>query len=421
MAMSNAAELLDEYLIQTPYDPDRSPDLSKWKRLKKRQIVDLILETLGRYTWLREHDHELPDAHMARLNLRRLLLGLHTVKKLPCTEADLRTMLDLTVPLLGAISAEGPLDHVMEYIKTNDLTPELCHSLHEFQTHLTPQCSVGTDQAVRQRLYTLLWMDEWDELQPSKCWSESIRRDFRAMEGERKANWRRLLKHIRGNAPQNMPASWAREAAERLEAVGIDDFNRQLSHWFAPFRSGEPLPLTVRGSHILKGLIWYAAVSGDEHAKGVSLWLLDVKWKQKRNTEKVMTALCAFGVDNEELFERDLLKRPSSANLRQMMEKAFTGMLNSLRMFSNPGMEMDFDENMMVVQGQLHFYRLYRGTGRIERATDNAELELNWEAIPDQMRLGLNRESVSDNQLMTCASMLRSDSHFGHYFRVKAK
>src|SRR3954452_24270678 len=145
MTTSNAADLVDEYLIQTPYDPNRSPDFSKWKKLKKRQIVDLILETLRRYTWLREHDEELPDAHIARLNLKRLLQALHTVKKLPCAEADLRTMLDLTVPLLGHISAEGPLDHVMEYIKTNDLTPELCHSLHEFQTHLTAQCSVATD------------------------------------------------------------------------------------------------------------------------------------------------------------------------------------------------------------------------------------------------------------------------------------
>jgi len=261
MPTTNTSELLDEYLIETPFDPNRDADISKWKKLKKSLIVNLIIEALRRYTWLREHDAELPDAHIARLKLKRLLLGLHTVKKLPCTEADLRMMLDLTVPLMGSISAEGPLDHVMEYIRTNDLTPELCHSLHEFQTHLTPQCAVATEQALRQRLYTLLWMDEWDPLNLSQCWSESIRRDFRAMEGERKAKWRRLLKHIRGNAPKNMPASWMREAAERLAAVGIDDFNQQLALWFAPFRSGEKLPLTVPGSHILKGLIWYAAVS----------------------------------------------------------------------------------------------------------------------------------------------------------------
>ena len=417
--MANPSELIDQFLIETPYVQDRDPDLSKWKKLPKRQIIDLIEMILRRYAWLREHDAELPDAHIARMKLVHLLRTLYTVKKLPCTEADLRTMLDLTVPLLDHISAEGPLDHVMEYIKDNDLTPELCHSLREFQTHLTPQCSVATEQSLRQRLHTLLWMDEWEPLKPAKCWSESIRRDFREMEGERKANWRRLLKHIRGNAPQIMPPAWAREASERLATVGIDDLSQQLSIWFAPFRSGEPLPLTVGGSHILKGLIWYAAVSGDEKAKEASLWLLEAKWKQKRNTEKVMTALRVFGISKEELWSRNVLPKPVSPNLEKVVEKSVTMMWDSLRQMMNTGMEMDFNENMMVVQGQLHFYRVYRATGRIERVTDNAELELNWEAIPDHMRLTMKREYDSNDQFMTLTTMLRFDSHNARYFRVK--
>ena len=401
-------ELLDEYLSS------EDQDLARWKKLPKRQIIDLIEAILRRYAWLREHDTEVVDAHVARLKLVKLLRFLYT-KKLPCTEADLRMMLDLTVPLLDYIAPDGPVDYVMEYIKDNDLTPELCESLRNFQTNLQEVGSVASMQSLRQRLHTLLFMDEWEPLNPAKCWSESIRRDFRAMEGERKSNWRRLLKHIRGNAPQLMPPAWAREAAERLAAVGIEDFNQQLALWFAPFRSGQPLPLSVAGSHVLKGLVWYAAVSGDENAKQTALWLLEVKWKQKRNTEKSMTALGVFGISKDELLARNLIAKPLSQPLR-IMERI-------LEVFRSPNtsthMAMDHDENLLVVQGQLHFYRLFRNTGKIERVTDNAELELNWEAIPDDFRLRLHRECDSDEQLQLRAVMLMYDSLNEGYFRTK--
>jgi len=52
---------------------------------------------------------------------------------------------------------------------------------------------------------------------------------------------------------------------------------------------------------------------------------------------------------------------------------------------------MDPDGELIVVQGQLHFYRLFRSTGRMERVSDNAVLDLNWPAIPDQFRLVLHR------------------------------
>ena len=341
MSTSNTPELLDQYLAETPNrrDWDDSPDLSKWKKLKKRQIIDLIEAILKRYAWLREHDAEISNAHFDRLKLLDLHRTLHTVKKLPYTEADLRAMLDSTTPLLDHIPPDGPIDHVMEYVQENDLTPELCQSLHNFQDNLREYGSVASMQSLRQRLHTLLFMDEWDPLNPSKCWSESIRRDFRAMEGERKTDWRRLLKHIRGNAPKRMPPAWAQEASQRLAAVGIDDFNQQLAVWFAPFRSGEPLPLSITGSHVLKGLVWYVAVSGDETAKQTALWLLDVKWKQKRNMEKAMTALEVLGISNEELLKRNLIAKPALPKalpgFGNLME-SLGWMRNVIQTFKNP-------------------------------------------------------------------------------------
>jgi hypothetical protein len=408
--------LLNEYVAEPVTDFERFVPDSKWKKLPKRQSIELIEAVLQRLNWLFEHDAELRDAHFARLKLIKLLRQLYT-RKLPCNETDLRMMLQLTVPLLDHISPDGPVDYVMEYIKENDLSPDLCSSLHNFQANLLEAGSVASMQSLRQRLHTLLFMDEWEPLNPAHCWSECIRRDFRAMTGERRMHWRQVLKHIRGNAPQNMPASWAREAEVYLASVGVDDFVEQLSLWFAPFRSGQPLPLSVAGSHILKGLIWYAAVSRDERAREIALWLLDVKWKQKKNMTKSMVALGALGVSKEELLSRGLISEQKIPTPR-IME-------TMIQIFRTPNagthIVMDQDGDLIVVQGQLHFYRLFRSSGRIERVTDNAQLELDWTAIPDSERLYLSPECNSEDQLHRRAVMLMCDSIYGKYFKQIGK
>ena len=407
--------LLEDYLAEEVQDFERFTPDPKWKKLPKRQSIDLIKIILHRLQWLRDNDSNLADAHLSRIKLVKLLRVLYS-RKLPCTEVDLRTILDSTVPLLTDIAPDGPVDYVMEYIKSEELTPELCQALHHFQDNLTEAGSVASMQSLRQRLHTLLWMDEWESLNPARCWSEAIRRDFRAMSADRKNNWRQLFKHIRGNAPQHMPASWASAATGFLSKVGNQDFSEQLAMWFAPFRTDHPLPLSVAGSHILKGLIWYAALSGDEDAKESSLWLLDAKWKQKRNSPKSLVALEVFGISKEELLSRGLLPKVDSKPPR-ILDKVIE-VLRAPNAFTH--IVADEVENLIIVQGQLHFYRIQRATGKIERVSDRAELELNWAAIPDQFRLRLKPETSAEH-LQLCATLLTYDAVFRDYFKVSGK
>ena len=105
-------QLLDDYLAASEgEDPvyliDHDPDLSKWKKLPKPQIIDLIEAILKRLNWLYAHDAELSHAHVARIKLVKLLRVLYSTKKLPCTETYLRMMLDLSVPLLDRIEPDG--------------------------------------------------------------------------------------------------------------------------------------------------------------------------------------------------------------------------------------------------------------------------------------------------------------------------
>jgi hypothetical protein len=389
----------------------RSDD-RRWKKLPKRSAIHHLEAILRRVRWLHEHDAQLPAAHVDRLRLIRLLRILYALK-LPCTENDLCTLLDLTAPLLGAIAPNGPVEYVLEFSRTNDVTPALCASMHVFQGALREEGSGGQAalQSVRQMLHVLLWLDEWEPLDPSRCWSECVRRDLRAMTGERQHHWRRLLAHIRGNAPVRMPASWAREAEERLARVGLDDFKDQFAIWWAPFRSGQPLPLSVAGSHVLKGLLWYASLTRDVAVEEIALWLLDVKWKQKRNVEKSMVALQVFGITRQELEARQLVKpdRPAS--------QSFLEKLLQVRVLRPADRVVASDDgDLIVVQGELHYYRLYRSTGRIERATDDVALELDWHALPDSLRLTIHSTSDSPEQVVLRAHLLMHDSVFGRFF-----
>ena len=73
-------------------------------------------------------------------------------------------------------------------------------------------------------------------------------------------------------------------------------------------------------------------------------------------------------------------------------------------------------EDILIVQGQLHFYRVFQSSGAIERATDNAQIQLDWHSLPDQFRMVVNRECDSPRQVQLRASMLMNDGVFGKYF-----
>ena len=407
---------VNEYLVA---EEQRSPatafDTRPWKKLSKRDLPGQTLSVLIRLRWLDEHDRELDEAHKSRMRLRTLLRVLYSLKA-DFTEPQLIAVVDATTPLLGRVVPYGPIERVTEYLKNHDLTPELCRSIRAFQSGLREEMSESqaSMQSLRQTVHMLLWMDEWEPLDPTRCWSECIRRDFREMTGDGRLKWRALLKHLRGNAPVRMPKGWAKEARPLLEAVGIEEFVGRMEDWFAPFRSGQSLPLSVPGSHVLKCLIWFCAVSENERAKACALWLLDVKWRQKRNVEKSMVALTELGITREELLAGNLIKAPRRDTMPLYLDRLKQSLVCSADRIVN-----DSDEGLLIVQGQLHFYRVFR-SGRIERATDNAVLELDWHSLPDQFRHVVTRECDCPDQVQRRASLLMNDGVFAQYFRAVA-
>jgi len=85
----------------------------------------------------------------------------------------------------------GPEELLVTFVEANDLTPELAAELRLFQAELKGQLgsmkyqSRAGYQVAVQHVHMLLWRDGNDPLDRSRCWSEIVRGDLRAMVGER--------------------------------------------------------------------------------------------------------------------------------------------------------------------------------------------------------------------------------------------
>jgi hypothetical protein len=252
------------------------------------ELVLLALAAFDRARWIDEHGTAIAGAAAWRRRLANVLYHLYALW-LPFAATEMRR-------LILARDGTGPsVARIADYFERHDLTPELCAVLRQRRDGI--RAGIGRDykavdvQSNLQLLDMLLWHDTTDALDFEACWSERVRRDWRAMSGERRQRWQPLLRHIRGDAGSKPPKAWRKEAERRLAAVGAEDFRAVTSEWFASFRENQPLKLSVVGSHVLKGLLWYTALARDPAVTEAALPLIDAPWRPKRNLDKVMVAM----------------------------------------------------------------------------------------------------------------------------------
>lgn len=265
------------------------------KELGKRELVSLIRAIHARIAWIASEERGLSEPRRWQEFLAQLARNLYA-PNLPFAEADLIRLLE-GHRRYSMLWSFGPEELVGAFLATRDLSPDLANELRRFQVELKGGSGQGkyqsqsSYQSAVQQVHMMLWHDEGDALDSARCWSDRVRGDLRAMTSPRKAAWKALFRHIKGNAPAKPSPSWRKEAEKRLGAVGLDEFRERFFTWLAPFERGEPQSLSVAGSHVLRGLLWYAALTNDPRVAASALVLLDAKWKAKRNVDKVMVAL----------------------------------------------------------------------------------------------------------------------------------
>jgi hypothetical protein len=296
---------LNEALRAEAADPrnEHGIALAAVQRRKKEHtaeaLVALALAAFDRARWIEAHETEIADAAAWKRRIAAVLYHLYALN-LPFSAPDIARLILMR-------DGTGPsISRIAEYFARHDLTPELCAVLRQRRDAIRD--GIGRHykainvQPDLQLLDMLLRHDEGEPIDLGQCWSERVRRDWRAMSGERRRHWQALLRHIRGDAGSKPPKAWMKAALQLVTAVGAEDFRAMTTAWFACFRESEPLKLSVVGSHVLKGLLWYCALARDPAVTEAALALVDARWKPKRNLDKVMVAL-ALVIDTMPLDE----------------------------------------------------------------------------------------------------------------------
>ena len=293
--------LLAQYLSdrQANVDSALESTLSRLRKtLSKKELVGIIRAIHDRIGWHAAHEAELADGRRWQGFLAQLCRNLYA-PTLPFTEGDLIALLE-GHRKHSALWSFGPEPLLGAYLEAQELSPALAGELRRYQADLAGESGAGKFQnqagyqSAVQQVHMMLWWDQGDPLDPAQCWSDRVRGDLRQMSNSERASWQPLLRLIKGNSPAKPSRSWEKAAELRLAQVGADEFRDRFRAWFAPFATDEPQRLSVAGSYVLRGLLWYAALSRDTALVGPALALLDAKWKSKRNIDKAMVALTAI-------------------------------------------------------------------------------------------------------------------------------
>lgn len=340
------------------------------------------------------------------------------------TEPELRRIVQLTTATIARIPPFG-LSLVLAYLEKADLTPGLCDDLRALRAS-TPKGSLfftqAGDQLFRQRMALLEWLDLSDPIEPDRCWSERIRHDLRHMKPGPFHHWRDIFKSMRADGISRLKPKSEAEARERLDALGRDEFTQRIRHWFYPFSQPEPVPLSIAGSHILKGLLQYCALAPDSAILEAALWLVVARWKQKKNVDKVMVALLglletmppqdawqpllllqetwglpggqieslltsiaqSLGISEEELRRQRLIapKPPSLPDIHFKAAQVALELMGPRFAAFQPAAEA----GDATVTGRLDSYRVSLSTGRITRRSDGAVLMLDPSRLPSELQ-----------------------------------
>lgn len=186
--------------------------------------------------------------------------------------------------------------HIQRYTQTRGYEPRLAQAVREWHPHLHGSIA---EQTLRKHVGWWLWLDETvpvDKLpkEERECWSIVVRQDLRSVQPESKGPWLRLLGNITFAVGNRIPKKWEKEARVCLKEVGAESFRRQMVKWFAPFREGRPVRLSVPGRDLLRCLLWYATLADDSSIDEAVASLAQANWKSKKDVGRLPVVLGPF-------------------------------------------------------------------------------------------------------------------------------
>ena len=269
---------MEEAVSKRPYHPLALDAKDLKKKFGSGQVADLLQAAVVRAQFRNDQ------------MIYRILLALAAI---PISLADepLNALLEASIGRAQCTwPREAVCDRIQDEFHRRSLNEETWGRLHELHAGMAGDSSIE-GQTLRRRLAVLLWHDPYDALDPKKCWSETIRRDLRAMPEDHRKQWNVVFAAIPVSDNTEPPNKWKKAAEFHVIEIGSGPFRKQLLEWLAPFGRPEPVRLSMVGSHIVKALLWYARMLRDPEVDSAVLALLHTQWRNKDFVFRPLTVL----------------------------------------------------------------------------------------------------------------------------------
>lgn len=158
-------------------------------------------------------------------------------------------------------------------------TPEFFAALRTYRDRLKGLSSHEVTRA-RGEIALTLWLDPQEPLRPRRCLSAGVRRGYIALSSDRHNQWNQLFQFLDRTARRRPDKKWTDGAGWALQAFGAGTFTEDLRRWLTVPRG--KVPLSTGGRHVLKTLIWFAALTDSSELEDVLPPLIDLPYSNPK-------------------------------------------------------------------------------------------------------------------------------------------
>jgi hypothetical protein len=296
---------------------------------------------------------------------------------------------------------------VCGHICSHGYSTELVQALERWRSSLKRPST----HVLRRRIGWLLWFDDVTSIREKECWSSSIRKDLRSLQPDSRAAWEKLLKTATLGNGEKPTRKWQKEAPAALTKVGHEQFRARIRTWFEPFRTGQPLRLTVVGRDILRNLLFYSLAADDRAVDEAVSWFASANWRAQKDRacsniilpsflyviiqrsdelaystieEYIRQSHMTLGKKSYRLYEdlcTRLGRKPAVAPVPEAASPDRAEIIRQLtvKYFSSQNMKVEGDQ--LLVSGVRDSYSIHMSDGRTIRCSDGCPVRVDLDAF----------------------------------------
>ena len=204
-----------------------------------------------------------------------VLLRAMLRKKLPRSEPQILALVELAAEQGRGVTTywqilPGVVSAVEHRAETEQLSERLRGATRRLAEHVGKHPDFPDFRKAAIRLNAVLSDSPHASIEPGEAWSDVALAALAAMPPAERRRWDELLAHCQSGSGSKPTAAWLKSAEARIEAIGFNQFKRQLLLWFPPVARPRTAPLLppqpwlpdpthlIQPLHLdlLRGLVW---------------------------------------------------------------------------------------------------------------------------------------------------------------------